>query len=52
MGQINLPSKKSYGVGYISLFVIIRDLDDIPQFGVGEMGLRVDVGFWLREISR
>ena len=52
VGRINLPSKKGYGEEYISLYVVIRDLDDVPQSGVGEIGPHVDVGVLLLEISR
>ena len=54
MEQINPPNAKNVTGGdiYISLYVVIRDLDDGRQFGVCEMGHRVDGGFSMREISR
>ena len=36
----------------MALYVVIRDLDDVPQSGVGEIGPHVDVGVLLLEISR
>ena len=43
-----IPPVKSYGVGYITLYVVIRHLND----GAGVIAPHVDVCFFLREISR